>query len=466
MSLNSQAQSMDILRMQDGKMILKISTELTQKKLDSILKEMNMMKLSLDSLQAKQLNNSYLAEGWEIHKVGSNYIELVKNFERAQAKFHTTVQDLIFDFDKEHTQQLNTFYPEANWGYNKFKNRVSVKTMDEQGTIRFLFYNRLNAGKVILSGSFNAWAIEELNMMRTDTAWYCDVKLKPGKHLYKFIVDGEWMVDPENKQREDDTYGGYNSVYFVCNHNFRLDGYRSSKKVIVSGSFNNWDENDVALQKKNNYWILPMYFKDGTYSYKFIVDRNWMVDPLSSNNQDDGNGNVNSVFSIGEPTIFKMEMIPNAKEVFIAGDFNEWRKNEIRLSKVGNDLLGSYVIAPGNYQYKVFIDGIGYTDPKNPNYIGEGTTRNSFLCVDGNYTFTLNGYQNAKDVRISGTFLNWADPGLKMTKTETGWKVSVYLPTGKHLYKFIVDGNWMIDPANPLFEENEHNTGNSFLWIK
>jgi hypothetical protein len=29
-----------------------------------------------------------------------------------------------------------------------------------------------------------------------------------------------------------------------------------------------------------------------------------------------------------------------------------------------------------------------------------------------------------------------------------------------------VDGKWMIDPANDLWEDNEFGTGNSVLWIE
>jgi hypothetical protein len=48
----------------------------------------------------------------------------------------------------------------------------------------------------------------------------------------------------------------------------------------------------------------------------------------------------------------------------------------------------------------------------------------------------------------------------------TEWTVSVKLKPGKHLYKFIVDGKWMIDPGNKLYEPNQYNSGNSVLWIE
>jgi hypothetical protein len=46
------------------------------------------------------------------------------------------------------------------------------------------------------------------------------------------------------------------------------------------------------------------------------------------------------------------------------------------------------------------------------------------------------------------------------------WEIALHLSKGKHLYKFIVDGKWILDPANKLWEQNEHNTGNSVLWFE
>jgi hypothetical protein len=52
-----------------------------------------------------------------------------------------------------------------------------------------------------------------------------------------------------------------------------------------------------------------------------------------------------------------------------------------------------------------------------------------------------------------------------MKKVNDGWMVELFLPVGKCLYKFIVDGQWIIDPGNKLWEQNEFGTGNSLLWV-
>lgn len=50
---------------------------------------------------------------------------------------------------------------------------------------------------------------------REGAGWVCRVELRPGKYLYKFIVDGDWMTDPGTPQMEGDGNGNNNSVMLV-----------------------------------------------------------------------------------------------------------------------------------------------------------------------------------------------------------------------------------------------------------
>ncbi len=453
LALNSYAQKDEILVIKDGQMHLRINTSISQHKLDSILKTINMMNISVDSLRNKNLNKSYTLNGWEITKSGKDYVELSKKMDRSSDQFNFN-DPFIIEQSSSKNFENSTYYPQANFGYNTFKNKFSVKPSTQRGKIRFVYYGKLKANNVYLSGSFNVWATEEIKMIKTDTAWICDVSLLPGKHLYKFIVDGEWVNDPENKQKEDDTYGGYNSVYFVCNYDFELKNYSSAKKVILTGSFNAWNERELSMVKVNDSWKFSVYLQDGTYSYKFIVDKTWITDPSCTNNLDDGYGNINSILSIGVPTVFVLNAFTFAKDVYLAGDFNNWRGNDIKLTRENKMWRCAYVLAPGNYLYKYVVDGDWLFDPASP-----------IKVVQPNYTFKLKGFEDAKDVRISGSFLNWKDPGIPMVRVDSNWVFSFHLEPGKHTYKYIIDGKWILDPTNPLFEQNEFDTGNSFIWF-
>ncbi len=78
------------------------------------------------------------------------------------------------------------------------------------------------------------------------------------------------------------------------------------------------------------------------------------------------------------------------------------------------------------------------------------------------YTFTLEGYQTASQVYVSGCFNNWAFKANPMVKGNDGWSLSLMLPRGIHEYKFIVDGQWITDPRN-VQEGDAGETLNSVL---
>ncbi len=70
------------------------------------------------------------------------------------------------------------------------------------------------ARTVLLAGDFTDWDASPRKMRRasadshTFVAW---VPLPPGTHEYRFIVDGQWMEDPEAESTPN-PYGGLNSV--------------------------------------------------------------------------------------------------------------------------------------------------------------------------------------------------------------------------------------------------------------
>jgi len=80
--------------------------------------------------------------------------------------------------------------------------------------IRFS-YQAPTAGthEVGILGEFTEWKIQALQ--RHGDKYSISYDLKPGRYLYKFIVDGAWMPDPSHHKREPDPFGGENSVLIV-----------------------------------------------------------------------------------------------------------------------------------------------------------------------------------------------------------------------------------------------------------
>ena len=57
--------------------------------------------------------------------------------------------------------------------------------------------------------------LSQINMEKKGDSWFVSLDLAGGKHLYKFIVDGKWVLDPENRMKENDHTGISHSVLIV-----------------------------------------------------------------------------------------------------------------------------------------------------------------------------------------------------------------------------------------------------------
>jgi 1,4-alpha-glucan branching enzyme len=73
-----------------------------------------------------------------------------------------------------------------------------VKTQRKTETDGILFqYRTPKAKQVFLVGTFNNWDSKANPMEPTgDGSWASKLDLPPGRHEYKFVVDGEWCCTP------------------------------------------------------------------------------------------------------------------------------------------------------------------------------------------------------------------------------------------------------------------------------
>ena len=93
--------------------------------------------------------------------------------------------------------------------------RVLLPPPSLKGNTTFHLKGYKDASIVALAGSFNNWDQSQYVFGREGDEWVCRIDLEPGKHAYKFIVDGNWLLDPDNPNSEDDDYGVKNSVIIV-----------------------------------------------------------------------------------------------------------------------------------------------------------------------------------------------------------------------------------------------------------
>lgn len=72
---------------------------------------------------------------------------------------------------------------------------------------------------VYLAGNFNDWRMADpafkLVWNDPDGQFEIELSLKPGVYRYKFVVDGEWVVDPSAGKTVDDPLGGKMGVFEV-----------------------------------------------------------------------------------------------------------------------------------------------------------------------------------------------------------------------------------------------------------
>ncbi len=71
--------------------------------------------------------------------------------------------------------------------------------------------------------------------------------------------------------------------------------------------------------------------------------------------------------------------------------------------------------------------------------------------------FELSGFPDAKEVYVAGSFNDWSPKATRMAKQGNKWVAATESEPGKIEYKFIVDGNWMTDPANGKTESDGGN---------
>ena len=157
--------------------------------------------------------------------------------------------------------------------------------------------------------------------------------------------------------------------------------------VSVAGLFNEWDGTATPMARRadDGWWYVELDLFPASYGYKFVVDGNWIEDPLAEKSYRDGNRNTeNSQF---KPVDRRVETRPRrpvssadalipvrfeyrdraARYVSVAGEFNGWNavNHQLSLEKVG--LWSAELRIPaGEYAYKFVVDGRWLLDPANP----------------------------------------------------------------------------------------------------
>ena len=88
-------------------------------------------------------------------------------------------------------------------------------TLSDSQRVRFELTHG-TAREVCVAGSFNNWNPSVTPMIRLDDVrWVKELALPPGRHEYRFVVDGQWVDDPAATERIPNSFGTVNAVLEV-----------------------------------------------------------------------------------------------------------------------------------------------------------------------------------------------------------------------------------------------------------
>jgi 1,4-alpha-glucan branching enzyme len=73
-----------------------------------------------------------------------------------------------------------------------------------------------DAKEVAVGGDFNNWNASTHPMKKGQKGvWKKTVMVPAGRYEYKFLVDGRWQNDPENKETCPNRFGTHNNVLVI-----------------------------------------------------------------------------------------------------------------------------------------------------------------------------------------------------------------------------------------------------------
>jgi len=84
------------------------------------------------------------------------------------------------------------------------------------GETTFICEENPDAKRVYLAGDFNNWDADAKRMVKVKGGTFnARVRLQPGQHQYKFVIDGQWVADSTAEGQCATDIGTTNSIVTV-----------------------------------------------------------------------------------------------------------------------------------------------------------------------------------------------------------------------------------------------------------
>jgi hypothetical protein len=131
--------------------------------------------------------------------------------QKSKSVFLDEVEGTRYKFNRDTDGNYSTLTFEYE-GSEYTAERVVLPPPNLKGNTTFRLKGYKDASIVTLAGDFNNWNQSQLVCGQEGDEWVCRVDLEPGYHTYKFIVDGNWVLDPDNPNTALDDAGNTNNV--------------------------------------------------------------------------------------------------------------------------------------------------------------------------------------------------------------------------------------------------------------
>lgn len=293
-------------------------------------------------------------------------------------------------------------------------------------------------GEVKLAGDFESPPWQGAIFLSDDDGdgfWTVDVEMSAGPHAYKFVVDGQWIPDPDNPSRESDGFDGFNSLLeHACPFEPACvtDADCSEDAPLCRAWACTGDEPEIPCDCPEGQSCDENGVCMGAPEPECAADK-----------------------PCAEPLICEAgRCVPECEADADCGD------------GVCRDLQCAE---------RECTD----SDAECPDPLGQ--TCDAGACVPNacnRHVFRLDGEAAAAAVAVTGSFLvgpgeEWpatvADGAVPLTQADGFWYAKADVANGRHLYKFLVfdaadaEPRWIADPGNPEGEDDGFGGTNSVV---
>ena len=180
-----------------------------------------------------------------------------------------------------------------------------------------------------------------------------------------------------------------------------VDPYATN--VFLSGYFNDYSETaDPMTREPDGVWYLERPIFDTCHTYKFIVDGQWVFDPRNNERHIDLSGNTSFMWASNnyvslrslrprpqadDQIVARFEFEHReARTVFVSGEFNGWSTTSLPMTRDSEGRWSAELrMRPGEYGYKLIVDGVWILDPGHDRVKDVNGVVNSLVVVERNH---------------------------------------------------------------------------------